>query len=420
MDSHLLVGGHTLQMSASFSRTLQDENNSNIFSPSLEGYLTLEFSLYLPDLANDVGTLTQQNVQDIEKRLDSLLLQFLCSQDVDVIVSPSPESLVSVCPYRGDRRRLAGFLQSMADKFRRVLQSEDYEINDPTGMVLWNVPKIDSDILLLGNGGDQQAAVEDSDEYYTQWTFTYPVYNWGPFIEGVSSQSDEFKVQTQLDNSITDGTFDVILPWEDSQASVVGKEMQTFRNVTFGADDEYADDAINGTAYDNEIPLQRAKLLQGIGSTMVILNTFFLILVTVLAKKQRIRKEKQAKERAEKEATGLDTEEGVTEMLLESKIFAMEQRRSRTVDTASSGSLGTAFAAAPHAHNDSKERSLVVQAIQHKHAYDERLLASNRSMDEEDYDVDFRPPSPFRHQSKIPRAHHSKRKSRTSSKEDEC
>ena len=97
-----------------------------------------------------------------------------------------------------------------------------------------------------------------------------------------------------------------------------------------------------------------------------------------------------------------------------SQELVLEQRRSRTFDTAANSTVSQGAA-----HTANKEKSLVDQAQHHKQTYEDNLLAINRSMEEEEEDhVDFRPPSPFRRQTKIPRAHHhSKRKSHSSKKE---
>ncbi|KAL3912835.1 MAG: hypothetical protein SGILL_006731 [Bacillariaceae sp.] len=440
-------------MNVHFSRVLEDTNTADedsasatSYVPSLEGYLSLELSLYLPDLSSDVVTLSQENVKEVEERLDSLLLLFMCSRDIDLIISPSPDSLMSVCPFqdsnennteeeeedndedkgKGDRmrRKLVSFLEDMGQQFRRVLQTDEdglYTIDDPTGMVLWNIPKVDSEVKLLGTratsstsrASDQEDILLDANEYYTLWKFTYPVYNWGQYDIDSTLNEDVNSVQTQLDDSIVDGTFDAVLPWETAESSVIGQELRTFANASFVAPDDayYTDDAyINGDFYDNEIPHEKAVLLQSIGGLLLIFNTIFVVVLSILAKKHRVRKEAKAKEMAENQATGLDTEEGVIEMLMESKAFAMTtsqefrtQRRSRnSADMASSTTLNASNLQKDHSHH--KEKSLVDKAKrQQTQEFSDRLLANLSMEEDEDDHVDFRPPSPFRNKTKIPR-----------------
>jgi hypothetical protein len=306
-------------------------NNSDTsdFEINVEGYLTLGFSLYLPRFENDWSLLADENNRNVQEQLDSLLLYFLCSRgNIDVVASPDPGSLVSVCPFddstdrRRKTRRLAEMLQGVANQFRqRILQSDNVFAIDE--MVLWNVPKVDKEVLALYG---------EEDVYYTQWNFTYPVHQWGETEDGESS------VQSLLDRSILSGTFDALLTWNESRVSIVGQEMQTFGNGTFYDDDDYSDTGTTDTAipsvgkYDN-IPQTAAKVLKGLGTVMIVLNAIVVVLLTILARRHRIRKEELRKEveKATEDAEGLGTEEGVTSMLLESKQFALEKTQALRV-----------------------------------------------------------------------------------------
>jgi hypothetical protein len=214
-------------------------------------------------------------------------------------------------------------LQGVANQFRqRILQSDNvFEVDE---MVLWNVPKVDKEVLALYE--------EEEDVYYTQWNFTYPVHQWGETEGGESS------VQSLLDRSILSGTFDALLTWNESQISIVGQEMQTFGNGTLYYDDDYSETGTTDTAipsvgkYDN-IPQTAAKVLKGLGTVMIVVNAIVVILLSILARRHKIRKEELRKEveKATEDAEGLGTEEGVTSMLLESKQFALEKSKALRV-----------------------------------------------------------------------------------------
>jgi hypothetical protein len=424
----------TISMHSVSRRSLRENNSSNIangdpdaFFPSFEGYLTLQISLFLSEYATDAIALTQHNDDVVEDRLDSLMLFFLCSRDIDLVVSPSPDELTSVCPFQDNvfdveensgnrmRRQLASLLQGMADQWRRMLEMEagsrkavSFNVDDPTSMLLWNVPKVEQDVIMLGGRttDEDEHVSEDSEEYFTKWTFTYPVYNWGPSGEGGDDLSDQERVQLLLDDSIESGTFGTVLPWEDAEVSTVGNELRTFTDAEF-----LDDDALFVSSYDNGIPQSKTKLLQGIGSAMVIFNTIFVVIMTILAKRHRLQKQhkaEQARSAGGEEHTGggLTTEEGVSEMLLESKMFAMEKsqefRKSMVQRSHSGGGKRRGvdppapLLLASTSSSSNKEVKLVNEAAGHKKAFSGRLLA-NVSMEEDDQDdhVDFRPPSPF-------------------------
>ncbi|KAG7373317.1 hypothetical protein IV203_034041 [Nitzschia inconspicua] len=424
-----LTGSRSLQDNSTATEStngdgIDEDSASGVFFPSFEGYLSLEFSLFLQEHAHNVVALTQFIENEVEGRLDSVMLMFLCSRSIDMVFSPNPTSLRSVCPFQGNkfdqeeksggdrlRRNLMSYLKEWNGKWSRMLGSEGghrealmVDIDDPTTMLLWNVPKIENQVLMLDRSSsiDEDGIVIDNDlNYFTKWTFTYPVYNWGPHIED-DDVSDEDRIQFLLDESIESGAFETILPWEDAKVSVVGREMQIFA----GVEDSNNDTDANVSYYDTEIPHSTAKLLQGIGSALVIFNTIFLILMTILAKRQRLRKEKEAElvknNPIELNAGGgLGTEQGVSEMLMESKLFAIEKSQEFRK---SSGAKDSVFRGknspspvvlSTSSSPSTKDSHLLSEAAGHKKEFAGRLLEKVSSDEEDkDDDINFTAPSP--------------------------
>ncbi|KAG7340635.1 hypothetical protein IV203_024178 [Nitzschia inconspicua] len=429
MQTVLLSGSRSLQQDNATTTEsgngdeIDEDSVSSVFFPSFEGYLSLEFSLFLQEHAHDAVALTQFIEKEVEGRLDSSMLMFLCSRSIDMVFSPNPTSLQSVCPFQGNmfdqeeksggdrlRRKLTSYLKEWAGEWSRMLGSEAghretlmVDIDDPTTMLLWNVPKIENQVLLMEHSTsiNQDGNISENDlNYFTKWTFTYPVYNWGPHIEG--DDDDEARIQLMLDESIESGTFDAILPWDNAKTSVVGREMQIFA----GIEDSNNDTNATISSFDTEIPHFEAKLLQGIGSALVIFNTIFLIVMTILAKHQRLRKEKEA-ERVKSNPIepnaggGLGTEQGVSEMLMESKLFAIEKsqefrKSSSAKDSVFRGKNSLSPIVLSTSPTPSKKEShLVDEAAGHKKEFAGRLLEKVSSDEEDkDDDINFTPPSP--------------------------
>jgi hypothetical protein len=130
--------------------------------------------------------------------------------------------------------------------------------------------------------------------YYTSWNFSYPVLEWGE-----DGQDD---LQDYLDLLIGTHRVDEVLPWENAKASITGQEDHTF--VLPGSN-------LTSHSIDDPVPHSTAKLLQGLGSIMLLVNTVFVILVTWLAKRQ--------KKKFAKLPPGLVTVEGVESMLQETR-----------------------------------------------------------------------------------------------------
>jgi hypothetical protein len=411
----LRAGGEGSKVATNTTLSWNDDRNTLV--PSTEGFLSLELSLFLAEYANEVLDLTQHNVDVVEAGVDSLLHFFLCSRDINLVISPKPNELTSVCPTQdnifeseesqdnGVRRHLASFLQGIADQWRRMLVYESETNNplvvysdDPISMVLWNVPKIEHEILTLEERRIQGEVHEKNTthEFFTRWKFTYPVYHWGPLFEHEDDHGGEERVQSLLDDSIESGAFGAVLPWEDAQVSTVGEELRTFTNITFSEDDA----SMNASFHDNEIPQATVEFLRALGSALLIFNTIFVVVMTILAKRHRVNKEKNA-ERSKTNSVNasdsgvLGTEEGVSEMLMESKNFAIEKSQALRSSSAlrrksSDPPPPVNLASSPKANRT--EEHLVNEAAGHKREYSSRLLTtlSMENEDQED-DVDLKP-----------------------------
>jgi hypothetical protein len=381
-------------------QSTSNSSSSSAFLPSFEGFLTLSFSIHFSNyqdmnvLSTTTGTVIQ--TEEIENQLDTLMILFLCSRDVEIVIPPFENMLHSVCPFqeqpqpqnRRHHRSLAivAALETTANRLRRFLNADDSVEGefDADLLILWNVHKVEHKVVDARVAMDHEEDEENYNTvepigqnsslsyYYIVWNFTYPVYQWG-------EMANPYSVQMLLDQSIREGTFDSALPWKDAQASVVGEEMDTF-----WGDGTVDDDAFSSGSDTNvtAIPYRTAKILQGFGTVLIVANTVAVLLLTILAKRHRTRKERKAKEGNESGPNHdmpLGTEEGVSEMLLESKQFAMEQLSS--VQQVCSGRIQQEEA------TRNKEGALVAKAVKHedygKKDFSQRLLP-NLSMDDDD------------------------------------
>jgi hypothetical protein len=140
--------------------------------------------------------------------------------------------------------------------------------------------------------------------------------------------------------------------------------------------------------------------LRALGSALLIFNTIFVVVMTILAKRHRVNKEKNA-ERSKTNSVDasdsgvLGTEEGVSEMLMESKNFAIEKSQALRSSSAlrrksSDPPPPVNLASSPKANRT--EEHLVNEAAGHKREYSSRLLTtlSMENEDQED-DVDLKP-----------------------------
>lgn len=350
--------------------TAQDDgtNNYSYFS-QIEGYETFRFSLYIPSILNE-------DEDQIIDSLESIIRLFLCSRDnVDLVMPVDESNVTSVCPFEDGRRRTRRTtsrqkraehtLHYSGERWRRFLEDIFKVESDVT--VLWNIPKIMKETIIHVEEEGDSSAVSDSRgnarerrlvevDYYTQWNFTYPVYQWARGEDG--SLSEEFAIQTLLDESINDGTIDSVLPWEDARASVIGNENQTFWTTSSAG-------TVAPSSLDTPVPPNQAFAMQMFGVSISLVTLLVVAILTYLGKRHRLEQEAIMKrladsrgheDQSQRSFFHVDTEEGVIEMLLESKLYALEQR---------SGSMATIRArngqfVSPE--QDLKEGQLLLQA----------------------------------------------------------
>lgn len=356
--------------------THDDEQRTLI---QLDGYVSLGFSLYRPAaiITSTSATTTSDHDEeedDSEAQLDALIQLFLCSRkNVDLVVSLDASTIVSVCPYDDDdetnsrRQRRAQqqqqrhsllprqeqhaiLQQSLTQQGVVVVGGDDgwrrrrflnvFEPTDSPGVtVLWNIPKISNEAIpfvdVLGpQGGStrrrqrRRRRLVDI-EHYIRWNFTYPVYQWG-------DRGDETALQAELDQSIRDGTVDAVLPWPNARASIVGQEGQTFWNQTTTPPGTTTTTPPPSGTVDTTIPTNAADFLQVLGAAIVLATTLAVGLLTFLAKRHRLEKERLMKKyntdssdrdsQSQRSFFHVDTEEAVSEMLLESKRYALNKQ----------------------------------------------------------------------------------------------
>lgn len=326
---------------------------------ALAGYVSIGFSVFVPSSSSPFTIDDSANSAATEDALSNLLLLFFCSRphvDLVVPIVSRHADVMSVCPY--------------SDATNDNTAGTDA---DSTTTVLWSMPLIGSQIrvLELPSGEDDEDGDDERDDEpattetlmpltYTEWNFTYPVHQWGRTTSQVDNNNNnndnsniyddasnsQNLLQAELDRSIADGTIDMVLPsWdsnEDAKASVVGQETYYF----LGLEEPSSTTTISTTT--GGVPADAGKLLQMIGGALMVINTFVVVVLTVLARRHRTREENRIREErntannnkqrnsnvmtaSNKNSTlskhasaTLHTEEGVSEMLMESKQYAIK------------------------------------------------------------------------------------------------
>ena len=372
-------------------RTLQQQQQQG-YVPAFAGYLTLGFSVHDPcerDSDSDYcdGELSTSNNE--QERLESLVMLFLCSQGVELVVSTDPTSILPVCPFNG----IGGNINSNSNSVgvgvdneaqnvamtksvdngngngnvngngNSAMQLADEQLNQ---MIVWNLPKVTSQTVPFDNIDETTTTVIDMatnttttttttttssttsstittstpqgqgpQQYYTQLSFTYPVYQWGDY-EDSNSISEE--LQNEFDSSVVrTGTLDSLLPWTNAIAAPIGDEPYVFWNEPLPQAPAY---------YDTTIPQDVGTMLQYIGGGLILFNTIVSLLLAWIARCHNNRRERlstKRKEEHERRMSGnghgglmnnrragpasdyldLDTEAGVSAILMESKQYAL-------------------------------------------------------------------------------------------------
>lgn len=291
-----------------WERNLQRETNKN-YIPPFEGYLDLDFSIHVPC----DSTSCKLQIDDFsQSRLESLVMLFLCSQGVELVVSKTPNTLTYVCPFNND--------PTDAAKLVNVVSSNN--VVEP--IMVWNIPRFDSETVPFDIKASEKTYLDaasnttlvlntgPAQQYYTKLHFTYPVYQWGSQDDAIVEKSLQEAFETTV---VSAGTLNSLLPWPDAIASPTGQEPYVFWN-----------EALPQEGYDNTIPVEAAMRLRYIGSNLIIFNTIMILLLTALSawKQMKDRKrELQHREQRKNQSDYLDTEAGVSAILMESKHYAM-------------------------------------------------------------------------------------------------
>ena len=294
-----------------WERNLQREANKQNYVPPFEGYLELDFSIYVPC---DSGT-CKLNIDDFsQSRLESLVMLFLCSQGIELVVSKTPNSLTYVCPFNNDQKDSAILVNAVSSN----------NLVEP--MMVWNMPRFDSETIPFDNKSSEKTFLDAAtnttlvvnsgppQQYYTKLHFTYPVYQWG----SQDAELIEAALQEAFETSVVSaGTLNSLLPWPDAIASPTGQEPYVFWNEPLPQD---------AKVFDNTFPVEAALRLRSIGSVIMIINTVLILLLTSLSAWKQIKDRKrqaQLREQRMNQTENLDTEAGVSAILMESKQYAM-------------------------------------------------------------------------------------------------
>jgi len=336
---------------STFAPTSESDGSStnSVYKPQVEGYFSMGFSIHVP-CDHSFSDCRLEIDEFSEGRLESLSMLFLCSQGVEMVISTSPGSLVYVCPFKNkddgmptvalERTAVTALLDNLGNPDR-----------DP--LILWNMPKFESTTIAFD---DPKAVTENvidmatnttlvystmPQQYYTNVKFTYPVYQWGDEDPEVA-----LALQEEFDASvISTGMLDTLLPWPDAIAAPTGDEPYIFW-----------DEPLPPTGfYDTTIPEVPVRVLRGIGIAIIVINTASCIILSIMARRHRLHKEEKARRktyddfRNNSAPDNLDTEAGVSAILLESKHYALSKSEAYV---SSRGSTATS-------HNDGGARNIM-------------------------------------------------------------
>jgi len=356
------------------NRSLQQQasaSSGGYAAPSFEGYLGLGFSIHVPCEEqsggdNDCRLEIDGNEQ---ARLESLVMLFLCSQGAELVISTAPGTLLHVCPFNNNA---SGGSTGSSSQTLALTKSASADLNNGEPMIVWNLPRFDSRTVAFddNNEGSQDTTVIDMatdttyytsngqpqprpsqpKQYYTQMNFTYPVYQWGDQDPSVADS-----LQNEFDSSVVEtGTLNALLPWQNSVAAATGSEPHVFWDEPLPAPTGF---------YDTEIPLGVGRLLQYIGGTLMVLNTLSCVLLAHVSRWDTRRRKEKARRKTEERrlqsgvlpSDYLDTEAGVSAILMESKHYALTK----------SGVFDTPASVAGGGGNNHDDGSVGVEVVNH-------------------------------------------------------
>uniref|UniRef100_A0A7S0XQA4 Uncharacterized protein n=1 Tax=Pseudo-nitzschia delicatissima TaxID=44447 RepID=A0A7S0XQA4_9STRA len=303
------LNANILRVESTKARTRKLQEIGNGYVPSFQGYLHLDFSVHVPCSFESIERCQLSVNDDSQARLESLVMLFLCSQEVELVVSTAPDQLLQVCPFDSS-----------------AAQAQE----NKNTMVVWNLPRFDAKTIAFEDP-DNQLKIQDMktnttiilelpQQYYTRLHFTYPVYQWGALN---SEKADSLQEQFE-ETLVSTGTLDSLLPWPNAIAAATGQEPYVFW-------DEPTPAPVR--EFDTTIPLGATLVLRWTGIGMMIANTLLLLGLTTLL---HLRNKKPKKKNLDNwKAEYLDTEAGVSAILMESKHYALtksyQQRGDRNI-----------------------------------------------------------------------------------------
>jgi hypothetical protein len=395
-----------------------DSSKNNGYIPAFEGYLTIGFSVYVPgsNTNNELGSTTS----DVDDSLESLIMLFLCSKEVELVISTDPSlPLTPVCPFAEIDSQNTHTTNYYGDK-----------------IIVWNLPKTttrtvafddsttasdaETDTSTTNSKSKDSASSDEDQEYYTQWEFTYPVYQWGSNDNTNAIANNEILQDTFNTQVIDTGTLDSLLPWPNALSSSYGNEPYTFWDQTRPP---------IPLIYNTDIPSDVSIALMYVGGGMIVINTLFALIMNGVLRycrtRHRLRRKKHQAEmeqrrghhggggmtmeegnmRKRTKTEYLDTEEGVSAILMESKQYAITKsmrdsmnstsssgRRSSSTSTLRVGNTAANTKITSSPTTIAKENNLVARAKHHQqewHSYGQNnnLLGGGSDEDGEDEDL---------------------------------
>mmetsp|Transcript_4526 Transcript_4526/g.11676 ORF Transcript_4526/g.11676 Transcript_4526/m.11676 type:complete len:490 (+) Transcript_4526:383-1852(+) len=299
------------------------------YAPSFDGYLDIRFSIHVP-CDHTMKDCRLEIDGEQQGRLESLVMLYLCSQGVELVISTAPTSLIQVCPFKNDQS--GSSFSAKANAIGSAVLGENGK-ETTEHLIVWNLPRFQTATFAFDEHPEYSKTVLDMAtdtslyvskeplEYFTQLTFTYPVYQWGsedPSI--VEALQDGFD-----DGVISSGTLNSLLPWPDSIAAPTGDEPYVFWNEPLPGPVPF---------FDTTLPVDVGTLMHWIGIGLMAANTLCFMLLSLMSYRRQRRLEvwtKQENNRRKYEASSqsglqtdyLDTEAGISAILMESKHYAL-------------------------------------------------------------------------------------------------
>ena len=347
VEEYLKANMARIETTNNAQRTLQENDENESYAPSFEGYLDIGFSIHVPC---DLQTLLdcRLDIDDFsQSRLESLVMLFLCSEGVELVVSTAPDEVFFVCPFNDKKEVRTLPTTKVASSNPALLINLVEENAEPEPMMVWNLPRFESETIAFDNPSGEQKTIMDmatnttfilnngpTQQYYTKLLFTYPVYQWGSSDPVLA----EAAFQEEFDSTVVStGTLDALLPWPNAVAAAFGQEPYIFWDADLPPQPGY---------FDNTLPSGAIDFLRITGYSILVLNTIAVLALSICSYFKERRDAKKAKFRyyednsnqlhdwrnhGGRESDYLDTEAGVSAILMESKHYALA--KSQAFDT---------------------------------------------------------------------------------------